>query len=317
MTLLLLAALFGATGCIHLHPLTKRRDAEPLPLALAAQFSAPGEELRAHETEVETKKHYTLRRVTIESTNAAFSTNLILDYFDVSAKQKDPLRKTPVVMLLPISGGNYEPETLFARSFVKRGLSVVLVRRREMSREQPTPPAINAWLEQTVRDNKRVLDWIETRPELDPKRIGLFGISMGGIQGGLVAALDPRIQAATLGLAAGDLSFVLARSTERSVIRKREAYMRAHNITQAQFQAELAKAITCDPSLLAPYIDPHKMLLVLGICDTVVPFPKGWEMRAKMDRPETILIPTGHYSSVVCLPYLEWQCGWFLQKRLR
>jgi predicted esterase len=45
----------------------------------------------------------------------------------------------------------------------------------------------------TVWDVMRLVDYLETRDDVDPKRIGLFGISKGGIEAYLTAAVDPRI----------------------------------------------------------------------------------------------------------------------------
>ena len=47
-----------------------------------------------------------------------------------------------------------------------------------------------------VYDVMRTIDWIETRPELDPNRIGCMGISGGGTCTLFSTALDPRIRAA-------------------------------------------------------------------------------------------------------------------------
>jgi len=47
-----------------------------------------------------------------------------------------------------------------------------------------------------VHDVMRAIDWIETRPELDSKRVGCVGISGGGTCTLFSAALDPRIKAA-------------------------------------------------------------------------------------------------------------------------
>jgi dienelactone hydrolase len=47
-----------------------------------------------------------------------------------------------------------------------------------------------------VYDVMRTIDWIETRPELDSKRVGCIGISGGGTCTLFSAALDPRIKAA-------------------------------------------------------------------------------------------------------------------------
>ncbi|MBA4187411.1 MAG: hypothetical protein C0467_05265 [Planctomycetaceae bacterium] len=55
-----------------------------------------------------------------------------------------------------------------------------------------TWPGIVFW------DDIRTVDYLVTRPEVDPKRIGCLGISMGGYRSIYLAALDDRIQAACI-----------------------------------------------------------------------------------------------------------------------
>ena len=52
------------------------------------------------------------------------------------------------------------------------------------------------WLYETVTDTIRALDYLQTRPDVDPDRLGLMGISMGGMNTWLTAAVDPRVKAA-------------------------------------------------------------------------------------------------------------------------
>jgi dienelactone hydrolase len=53
-----------------------------------------------------------------------------------------------------------------------------------------TWPGVVLW------DDLRTVDYLITRPEVDPKRIGCVGLSVGGYRSFLLAALDPRIKAA-------------------------------------------------------------------------------------------------------------------------
>jgi dienelactone hydrolase len=53
-----------------------------------------------------------------------------------------------------------------------------------------TWPGIVFW------DDMRTVDYLVTRPEVDPKRIGCVGISMGGYRSFFLAGLDERIAAA-------------------------------------------------------------------------------------------------------------------------
>jgi dienelactone hydrolase len=47
-----------------------------------------------------------------------------------------------------------------------------------------------------VHEVMRTIDWIETRPELDAKRVGCIGCSGGGMATQFAAAIEPRIKAA-------------------------------------------------------------------------------------------------------------------------
>jgi dienelactone hydrolase len=50
--------------------------------------------------------------------------------------------------------------------------------------------------EQTVRDYRRSLDYLQMRPEIDVERIGAFGYSMGAWQVVPLAAVEPRVRVA-------------------------------------------------------------------------------------------------------------------------
>ena len=48
---------------------------------------------------------------------------------------------------------------------------------------------------QTVRDARRAIDYLATRPEIDKGRIGVVGYSMGGTQTFLLTGVEPRVRA--------------------------------------------------------------------------------------------------------------------------
>ena len=49
------------------------------------------------------------------------------------------------------------------------------------------------YLYDTVWDVMRLIDYLQTRADVDPQRIGVMGISKGGTEAYLAAAADPRI----------------------------------------------------------------------------------------------------------------------------
>jgi len=309
----LLAGLLGLCGCAHLHP--ARHASTPSPLTVIEQKHEPDPKpatLICREQEVQVQRNYKLKRITIdtETNQGNPGEAIVLDYYQC---KKEP---SAVILLLPVSGGNYEIEHHFARYLAKHGLAVVLAYRpTNAAPELSDLGAINTWLEQSVSRGKRALDWIEDRPELDPDRVGVFGISMGAIQGVLLTAADPRIRAEVFGLVGGDLPYILCHSAEPGITRRRKSFLQKHNLTEPQLHDELKKTITCEPNTAAARIDPQDALVVLGAFDRVVPFKKGLELRRQMGRPETIILPTGHYSALVCIPYLKHQTLKFFQTR--
>ncbi|MGE4001084.1 MAG: alpha/beta hydrolase [Planctomycetaceae bacterium] len=47
---------------------------------------------------------------------------------------------------------------------------------------------------QTTRDYRRAIDFLETRADIDPARIGILGYSMGGTQTYLLTGVEPRVR---------------------------------------------------------------------------------------------------------------------------
>jgi dienelactone hydrolase len=61
---------------------------------------------------------------------------------------------------------------------------------------KPGEPQEHPFYFDTVWDLWRVLDYVGQRPDVDPARVAMVGISMGGIQTWLAAAVDERVRVA-------------------------------------------------------------------------------------------------------------------------
>jgi hypothetical protein len=311
---LTLALAVAGTGCIHLDKPARPRAAQPIPPEISQALVYDKPEL-APRTVSLLESNATMVVQRIEMTAAAnhvwTNRTLILDYY-----QPTGTNRPPVVMVLPIIGGGYPIERHFCSYFARHGLAAVLVRRDRLK----TPDnlgEIDGMLRQAAVDSRQALDWVETRPELDAGRIAVFGVSMGGIRAAFLAPLDARIRASVVGLAGGDLPYILAYSCEPGLSRRRRNYLKKHNMTLEEYRHGLEQIMVCDPLKVAPAIDPEKVLLVLGICDTAVPTKKGFELRRAMGKPETVVVPTGHYTALLCLPYIKAASLRFLREKLR
>lgn len=313
---ILIASAISFSGCCHLPASSRFAKRPPLPPAVGEAFDYPkGGTITCQEKDAGGTPVYSIRRIDLPSAAAATSrseTNraLVMDYFVPRTAGKHP-----VLVILPMLGGSYPLEKYFASYFGKRGFASIIVHREKPPKDSGWE-VLDAMFKQSVLDNRRAMDWIETRPELDARRIGVFGISMGAIKGALLTPLDPRIRAATLGLGGGDIPYILTYTTEHGISKRREAILREQHLSLPELREQLGQCIRCDPNAVAPFVDPAKVLLILGACDTVVPIKKGLELRQKMGKPETVIVPTGHYSAILCLPYIQRQCYKFFQKKL-
>ena len=129
--------------------------------------------------------------------------------------------KLPAVIVLHGTGGNKDGQIGFMKELVKRNIiGVAIDARYHGGRAGGAKGAAayndaitKAWLTKsgtamehpfyydTVWDLWRLADYLETRPDVDAKNLGMIGFSMGGIQPWLAAAVDERIKVAVPAIA--------------------------------------------------------------------------------------------------------------------
>jgi len=130
--------------------------------------------------------------------------------FLTAASAKD---RRPAIILLHGTGSRKEEFLALMRTLAERGFATAAIDGRHhgarISAKSGTgnAPYFAAMLEtyrtgkgrpylyDTVWDVMRLVDYLETRRDVDATRIGLMGISKGGTEAYLAAAVDPRISA--------------------------------------------------------------------------------------------------------------------------
>ncbi|MEK7099083.1 MAG: hypothetical protein AAB916_01035 [Patescibacteria group bacterium] len=230
--------------------------------------------------------------------------------------------KMPAVIILPIFGrDNYQLERYFARYFAGRGLAAIVVHRgkEEVIGDERM---FNIFLFRSVMEGISVVNWAQAHPAISADRIAIFGISMGAIRGALLAAVDQRIAVTVLGLAGGDLPYIIRHCQDgawrgRGISARRATYLKEKRITPEVFERRLRKHIVWDPLRFAQFADPDKILLILAAFDRVIHFKKGLLLRRAMKKPKTVILPSGHYTAMLYLPLVRWIAWRFIKKKLR
>jgi dienelactone hydrolase len=300
------------SGCIYLPADAGYSGPEPMPEEVAAPFEYAESPTEFTSRVLDETDRYVLRRIEFSPTvNLVGDHQVVIDYYDLPGEEV-----VPAVIVLPILGGKNRIANHFARVFASHGLAALIVHRQETFKDAASLEELNLTFRQIVIDHRQAVDWIQTRSDLDHDRIGLFGVSAGAIKGALVYALEDRIDAAVLGLVAGDLPYILAFSTEKGIVKLRRKIMEEHDVTRDELHAALREEFEHDPLRYARHMDARNVLMFMGLFDSVVPCSKGMELRRAMGDPPAVIIPTGHYTALLYLPMLEQKSIRFLKRRL-
>jgi dienelactone hydrolase len=117
-----------------------------------------------------------------------------------------PVHRLPAVVALHGLGGSKEGMAGLMEELARRGYLALAIDARWHGERGPGLQAAmirayrsghgHPYVFDTVADLFRTLDYLETRPDVDARRIGMIGVSMGGQETWIAAALDPRVRVA-------------------------------------------------------------------------------------------------------------------------
>jgi cephalosporin-C deacetylase-like acetyl esterase len=146
---------------------------------------------------------------------------------------------------------------------------------------------------QTVFDLRRAIDFIETREEFDSKRIGYYGISLGGIIGTIFSAVDARVKVPVIVLAGGSLNLMFG--------------MDALSSDTKNFLSII------DPINYVERISPRPLLMINAENDDIIPPVTSKLLYKKAGKPKEIIwYPARHHTLPVEKAYPD-GVSWFDQ----
>ena len=309
-----IAVVAQLNGCAALDPLPDDyATPSPLPRSYLEQFCYEPVPIENELVLVKEKKRY---RVFEGSINAGLDGSdddspITFEFYEPSGDSR-----SPVVLLLPILNGQKHLMRPFATKFAGNGYAAVIVdtvQRRTLLDDLTDPePAIRL----TIQRHRRVIDWIETRPDLDASRIGVFGASLGGFNALYLAAVDPRISVASPALVGGSLPYVLVTSDERRIVEATEAVKAQMSIDDEQLLDFLSEKIETDVLALAAHMNADRVLMVMTRYDKTVPYDSQLRLRETMGDPEAITLPTSHNMAAAYLFYLRSRVLKFFDRKL-
>src|SRR4051812_33265506 len=205
----------------------------------------------------------------------------------------------PAVIVLHILGGDFPLSRLFCNTLAQHGVHALFVkmpyygpRRNPASRRRmvsPDPEETVAGMTQAVLDIRYATAWLSGRPEVDSSRLGIFGISLGGITAALAATAEPRIKNVCLLLAGGAIGQAGWDSAEARPLR--EQWL-AKGGTREQF-VEILSVV--DPVTYATANHGKRILMLNATDDEVIPRACTDALWTAFGKPPIHWYSGGHY----------------------
>jgi len=318
-SLRLVSVLLILTGCAHMPMRGHSRPPLPVPPPLIERYHIPDATIREDQTERHTLPDYRLRCLTLHLDHAD---NKPLDPIapnqpiDIELYETRRAGRRPAILVSPILGGSYPIERSFCRFFARQGFHAVLVHREKIDFGSDRGAVyVEEMLARAVITNRVVIQWMATQPAIDPERLGLFGISLGGIVGIMTAAVEPSLNAHVIALTGGSIADIFRTTSDPTLTIPRNRYLERTASTTEQLCASLQDTVNTDPLRLAAYVDPASILFITARFDRTIRPRYGLQLWRALGEPELVALPSGHYSAIIWLPYIRRATIRFFRRR--
>jgi len=210
-------------------------------------------------------------------------------------RPEKPAGPRPAVIVLHGTGDSKEgilglTVDLAARGFVavaidgryhgertKSGYEEAILRAYKTGKEHP-------FIYDTVWDVMRLIDYLETRDDVDSKRIGLLGVSKGGMETYLASAADPRIAVAIPCISVQSFRWALENNRWQARVGTIQFAVEGAARSQgAELETQFVRTFydrvvpgiysEFDGPAMLPLIAPRPLMVINGDSDSLTPMP--------------------------------------------
>lgn len=159
---------------------------------------------------------------------------------------------------------------------------------------------------QGASDVSTVADWLQTRPDTDPKRLGVMGISLGAVIAHLAMGRDTRLNAGVAVEGGGDLPSLYKGSAEVAL---HGQYLPELLTAEARDRLSLV-----DPAYYARFNQPRHVLMIQATRDLYVPPRNAEYLWNALGRPHIIWTDTNHFAFLLAGKSLSRTSAAYLQR---
>ena len=196
----------------------------------------------------------------------------------------------PAVIVLDITAGNQMLSRHLATHFAANGIAGLFVQMAHYGPRRPAGSKVRlmspnleqttAGVTQTVLDMRVAAAWLASRPEIDPKQLGIMGTSLGSFLAALTGEMEPRLHRVAVLLGGG--GFVEG-YTDHPVARP---YRQLYEAFGGNLAGLKKKFEPIDPLTCAANLKKRNLLILAASRDDVVPPAMArmlWEASGKQE----------------------------------
>lgn len=220
--------------------------------------------------------------------------------------------KYPAVICLHILNGDEQLTDLVCSSLAARGILAISFKLPYYGERGAgkgpkamagSPNVFVGAIAQVGEDVRRTVDLLASRPEINPERIGITGISLGGITAATAAGAEPRLYRASLMLAGGDVLKIIRHAHETKALSQMIDKLSPQE--RADVEAKIAEV---DPLRFAPALRDRardgRVLMINAGEDEVIPRACTEKLAQALGIADRIawFDGLGHYTAIAELP---------------
>ncbi len=152
-----------------------------------------------------------------------------------------------------------------------------------------------------VTDIRRLIDWADMQPDVNGRRVGLVGFSLGALIAGVTLVHEPRIEVGVLVMGGANPGEILTTCAGRPAS-VRDAAMQRFGWTIEQYRNLVTRIFApVNPAEYAGRVDPHRVIMFDAYYDDCIPKTAREALWDTMGHPERISFLYTHKMSFLSM----------------
>lgn len=214
----------------------------------------------------------------------------------------------PAIVVLDITGGDQSLSRSIATYMAQHGVASLFVQMAYYGPRRPPgsklrlmstnlPHTIEA-VRQTVFDVRVAANWLATRPEVDPDRVGVMGTSLGSFIATLCGETEPRFRRVAILLGGGGLVDAFYMHPQA------KPYRVAYELLGGNKEKVKEIIAPVDPITLGANLKHRDVLMLCASRDEIVPPSAARALWAALGEPKILWYDTTHFGAALFIPQM-------------